>query len=60
MAMICVNGCKECNGCMACYEENLEFCCECARDLPSDECYEDEQNLVLCKDCLLLLHKKEY
>ena len=60
MAIICINGCKECDGCMACYENNVIYCGECTQALTEDECYEDEHHSVLCKDCLLLLHKKEY
>lgn len=59
MSMICVNGSKECTGCMACYEKvPIPICSECNREI-TEEVYEDEYNAALCEECLLTLHKKE-
>ena len=35
------------------------YCGECGRRLDEDEVYGDEGYKLLCKDCLLMLHKKE-
>lgn len=58
MAMICVDGCKECTGCMACQTYPDEpICDECCRVI-KDELYEDDYHTTLCGECLLMLHRK--
>lgn len=39
-------------------EEDVR-CCECGRVIPKDEdSYECRTHRILCKDCLLMLHKR--
>ena len=35
-------------------------CEECGIALEADNAYEDEDHELLCEECLLTLHKKEY
>ena len=63
MAMICVNGCKECDGCMACQDcgdepTTSDYCCECGCEIGHNEPrYKDRLNDLLCEECLLMLHR---
>ena len=35
-----------------------DYCCYCGDDITDDDQYEDQHYIMLCKDCLLDLHKK--
>lgn len=35
-----------------------KYCCYCGDDITDDDQYEDQHYIILCKDCLLDLHKK--
>lgn len=34
------------------------FCCECGKEVTYEDQYEDSCNVVLCAECLLMLHRK--
>lgn len=39
--------------------ETVTRCCECARVIPEGEdSYECRTHRILCKDCLLMLHRR--
>lgn len=57
MAMTCVNGARECTGCMRCEAERKVVgpCAECIGDVYADETYYklDDGNTLVHEDCLL-------
>ena len=56
MAMICVNGCKECTGCGNCQEQKT-YCDCCGERIV---CYYYEINgRTICKGCLEELYRRE-
>jgi hypothetical protein len=60
MALVCINGAKECCGCGDCLENggNSQYVCQfCGRELNRDERYKSSIFEVLCSKCLLRLHK---
>ena len=56
MAMICVHGTRECDGCMCCQEQKT-YCDYCG-ELITDYCYEINGRNV-CQECLDDLFRKE-
>ena len=54
MAMICRNGARECDGCMACYPEPeiVGKCDGCGDEIHSDEDYFDINGELIHEDCL--------
>jgi NAD-dependent SIR2 family protein deacetylase len=40
-------------------EKKKVYCNECGRDVTERQQYYDQYHSTLCKDCLLMLHKKE-
>ena len=52
MAMHCVNGCRECTGCMACYKEPDPIHCDiCGEEV--EYLYKDKTgNVVGCDNCI--------
>lgn len=54
MAMVCVNGVRECTGCMACLEEPkvITTCYHCGEPIHEGEDYYDIHNEVIHEDCL--------
>lgn len=60
MALVCINGAKECCGCGNCFEngDNSQYMCQfCGKALGRDERYKNSLFEVLCSKCLLRLHK---
>lgn len=57
MAMICIKGTKECNGCMDCIITEIEVpqCAGCGEQLSPDNIFWDEGE-YFCKDCLIDNH----
>lgn len=58
MAMVCVNGSKECGGCMACQEPRAEsvcgYCAQCDEPvLSGEDHYELFTGELLHEDCML-------
>lgn len=39
--------------------KNRNYCCHCGEDITDDDQYEDQYYIMLCKECLLDLHKKD-
>lgn len=52
MAMICVNGCRECDGCMACQHDPEPICCEvCGKEV--EHLYKNaDGDVVGCDNCI--------
>lgn len=44
--------------CPNAWESEEIVCCECGSDITDEDLYEDECNVVLCAECLLMLHRK--
>ena len=56
MAMVCVNGCKECDGCGECFEGNINLRCpECMAILSPDEriFISKRHGILGCEHCLI-------
>lgn len=52
MAMICKNGCKECDGCMRCYEEPKPyFCPVCGKEV-EEFVYQTDGEIIGCESCV--------
>lgn len=56
MAMICVSGCRECDGCGACQDEKI-YCSYCGERI--DDYYYEIHGYNVCKGCLEDLYRKE-
>lgn len=57
MALTCVNGCKECDGCMECQANDSAMKC----DVCGHEIYDIYYNMndeVLCEECMKELYMK--
>lgn len=55
MALLCVNGLKECDGCMKCRDEKVyeAICTQCRRPIFLGEArYELPRDIVIHTDCL--------
>lgn len=54
MAMICVDGCRECTGCMKCQAEPelIGICEECGAEIYSGDDYYDIEGNLIHEDCL--------
>lgn len=55
MAMICVSGCRECDGCGRCEKESevIGYCAHCDEPIYEGEDYYDiEGDVILHEDCL--------
>lgn len=57
LAMICKNGCRECDGCMMCYPDEVVYVCTiCGKEC--DEVYFDKYGEIFaCDNCV---RKKEW
>ena len=58
MAMICVHGTRECDGCMCCREQESIILCECCEESIIDYYYEIG-GTVLCEKCMNDMYRKE-
>ena len=62
MALVCVNGAKECCGCFQCREEDsgeaVSFCSLCGKRIDDGEEYTELFYSTLCLECLKALHKQ--
>lgn len=57
MAMTCVNGTKECNGCMACEEPKdiiFAYCSRCNFPIFEGEDFMEFDEYIFCEECLTM------
>lgn len=53
MAMVCINGVSECEGCMKCYKENqIGNCEQCSEPIFEGETYFDFDGELVHEGCL--------
>lgn len=58
MAMICISGGKECDGCMACQDVDTEYYCEICNQPITDHYYEI-RGIIYCGACMDDLFRKD-
>ena len=54
MAMSCIKGCRECDGCGRCFAdaEIVGKCVECCEDICAGEDYYNIEGELVCDNCL--------
>lgn len=59
MALICIHGTHECDGCGECRETPVAFNCSiCGGEIYVGENYFDIKELKVCEDCMFIARKE--
>jgi hypothetical protein len=53
MALACINGARECDGCMACQDNNEYFCPKCGEQVFDTVYISDDGVIVGCENCII-------
>ena len=56
MALVCINGNRECDGCGICFDQPVV--CDMCEERITDHYYEIN-NIVLCQECMEDMYRKE-
>ena len=53
MSMTCINGAKECDGCMECQDNKEYFCPKCGEEVFDTVYVSDDGSIVGCEHCII-------
>ena len=59
MSYRCVNGHKECNGCMACQPDKIYYCPICGEEVYESVFVDNSGNILGCDNCIQIKEPHE-